>query len=76
MREGITNEELKFMLDEFGLTREQIRKMSDEEYDKLYRKILFIFAEEIEKVNDQYITERCRIAESVLDKMYYDQKVS
>lgn len=71
MVEAINDEDRKFMLDEFGLTGKQIREMSDEEYDELYQKVLFIVADEVVKSGGNGDTKRCRMAEQVAEKMYY-----
>lgn len=45
VKDAITDEDRQFMLDEFNLTGQQIRAMSDEEYEELFLKVLEIEAD-------------------------------
>lgn len=67
----VTEEQRKFMLDEFGLTGEQINKLSDKEYDQLFNDVLCIEGEENYKCEGKTLSKRGRIAGEILSIMYY-----
>lgn len=71
VKDAITDEDRQFMLDEFNLTGQQIRAMSDEEYEELFLKVLEIEADESMKVEEtgNPFSERGERAASIVDKM-------
>lgn len=71
VKDAITDEDRQFMLDEFNLTGQQIRAMSDEEYEELFLKVLEIEADESMKAEEtgNPFSERGKRAASIVDKM-------
>lgn len=69
---GFTKDEIKFFFDEFGLTLNQIKSLSDEEYEKLWMRVGGIEANEEYDEYGYPKTKRAKLACSIVDKMYGD----
>jgi hypothetical protein len=67
----VSKEALDFMKEEFGLTREQILKLSDEEYEELFYKVLCIEADENVKCDGKPLSRRGKLAGEILSIMYF-----
>ncbi len=72
MAKEITEEEIQFMYDEFGLTPDDINAMNDDEYMKLFMDVAEIEAFEEYDGYGYPKTKRAKLACSIVDKMYTD----
>lgn len=74
---AFTKEQKDFLLNEFNLTESDISKMSEEEWEKVHDRCLDVILDEMLDENDEVIetkaeSDRCNIAEDIIDIMYED----
>ena len=62
----ITNEQLKFLTDELGLTLEKLNDLDDDGWEKVYNACAKIEVEESIAHPDEE-TDRCRVASEIVD---------
>lgn len=69
----LSRKQLKFLETEFGLAKSHLSKISKEEWHSIREKSFFISVGELLDDEGQavdFVTERCRIAESIADLKY------
>jgi hypothetical protein len=66
MEMEITEEQLKFLTEEFGLTLEDLNDLDDDGWEKVYNDCANIEIKESMDHPDEE-TERCRIASEIVD---------
>ncbi len=63
--ENLTERQLEFLQEEFGLTLEEIEKMEEEQFDDFYNKLCDIEEDELSQCDDpdgEDLSERCMVA--------------
>lgn len=74
---NLSRKQLKFLKAEFGINKEQLGKLSKEEWHHIREESIWISADEL--MDDEghavdFVTERCQVAESIIDITYDELK--
>lgn len=67
----LSEKQLRFMWDNFQKTEEDVRTISDDDWYKIREESFYISVDElVDKSDEDELTDRCLVAESIADMKY------